>query len=43
MKPLQSSQPITQKGDLPSPDMVIIVQQLVRKVRDLEKRVEALE
>ncbi len=31
VQPLQSTTPITQKGDLPSTQLVIIIQQIVRE------------
>lgn len=43
VKPLQPSQPVTQKGDLPSNEMLIIIQQMVREIADLQARVQVLE
>lgn len=42
-QPLQPTTPVTQVGDLPSGDMVLIMQQLHRAIADLQRRVEALE
>lgn len=43
VQPLNLSQPITQKGDKPSRDLVEIIQRLVDKIDELETRVTALE
>lgn len=49
-KPLLLQQPVTAKGDMPSPDLVEVIQQLSRivnaqaaQIADLTARVEALE
>jgi hypothetical protein len=42
-KPLLPLQPVTQKGDAPSRDLVEIINALHRAVLDLQQRVEALE
>lgn len=42
IKPLQPTTPVTQGGDLPSTDLVIIIQQLVREIEALKAQVEAL-
>lgn len=42
-KPLQPSQAVTQKGDLPSNELLIIIQQMVREIADLQARVQVLE
>ncbi|MDQ7262703.1 hypothetical protein NM680_12965 [Paracoccus sp. PS-1] len=42
-KPLLIGQPVTAKGDMPSAELVMILQQLVREVKQLSARVEALE
>lgn len=35
VKPLLIGQPVTQKGDMPSAELVLIIQQLVREVNRL--------
>lgn len=42
-KDLLPNQPVTTKGDLPSQDLIEIIQRLTRKCRELEGRLEALE
>lgn len=42
-QPLLLNQPVTQKGDMPSAELVQVIQQLVREVNKLAARVEALE
>lgn len=42
-KPLQPSQPVTQKGDLPSTDLLVVIQQMARHIADIEARVQVLE
>lgn len=42
MKPLLPQQPITGKGDLPSREMVEIIQRLVNEVRSLQERLDAI-
>ena len=39
VQPLQSTTPITQKGDMPSMQLVIIIQQLVREIEALKAQV----
>lgn len=36
-------QPVTQKGDLPSVELLKLVEQLARKIDELEARIAALE
>ena len=43
VQPLQSNTPITVSGDMPSAALVQIIQQMARKMADLEARVRALE
>lgn len=43
VKPLLIGQPVTQKGDMPSAELVQVIQQLVREVNKLADRVAALE
>lgn len=43
VKPLLIGQPVTAKGDMPSAELVQVIQQLVREVNKLAARVEALE
>lgn len=40
---LQSTQPITLDGHMPAAALVIIIQRQAQAIRDLQKRVEALE
>lgn len=42
-KPLLSEQPVTTQNHKPSPELVEVIQRLVRLVNDLEARVQALE
>lgn len=42
VQPLQSSTPITIKGDMPSAQLVLIIQQMARKIVELEAIVKAL-
>lgn len=42
-RPLFPQQPVTQKGDLPSQDLVEIIQRLVTEVEAQKARIEALE
>lgn len=41
-KPLLIGQPVTAKGDLPSPDLVQIIQALCREATAQAKAIEAL-
>ena len=50
VKPLLIGQPVTAKGDMPSAELVMIIQQLARRINqqdevnaDLTARLEALE
>ncbi|MCV2448887.1 hypothetical protein [Paracoccus sp. DMF] len=42
-KPLLLQQPVTAKGDMPSQDLVQVIQQLVATLREHEARIKALE
>lgn len=43
VQPLQSSTPITIKGDMPSAALVQIIQQMAREIEALKARVAAVE
>ena len=42
VKELLPNQPVTVGGDLPSQELVEIIQRLTRKIRQLEAQIEAL-
>lgn len=42
-QPLHPQTPVTQKGDLPSADLVLLLQQYQRAFAEIEQRLKALE
>lgn len=42
-RPLTPTEPVTVEGQRPSTELLIVVQQLVAAIRELERRVAALE
>ena len=39
VQPLQAATPITQKGDLPSAQLVLIIQQMAREIEALKAQI----